>query len=186
MTVRFPSAEPEPTPTRCQIVGALVVNGGRVAWLRCELDEGHHLERVHEGSETCGGDGCKWDRDRRLWVRAATPHQQTLVWEDPEGFADEVGPEMFDPDEEMDVEVDELPAGTIETGDGELITPDQQTALGIVAAREAEGVEGQAIGPDCHEGKHMACDGRGWDFLADIGVPCRCECHTTGVSMTQP
>ena len=34
------------------------------------------------------------------------------------------------------------------------------------------------IGPDCHEGKHRACDGRGFDPVADEIIECACTCHT--------
>ena len=31
--------------------------------------------------------------------------------------------------------------------------------------------------PDCVAGKHVACDGRGWDVAADRHVACPCSCH---------
>lgn len=34
------------------------------------------------------------------------------------------------------------------------------------------------IGPDCREGKHRACDGRGFDLVADVVIRCACTCHT--------
>lgn len=33
------------------------------------------------------------------------------------------------------------------------------------------------INSDCSEGKHRACDGRGWDVDADQHAPCPCSCH---------
>lgn len=34
------------------------------------------------------------------------------------------------------------------------------------------------IGPDCHDGKHPACDARGFDLVADTIIACACPCHT--------
>lgn len=33
------------------------------------------------------------------------------------------------------------------------------------------------IGPDCRDGKHRACDGRGFDIVADEIITCVCTCH---------
>lgn len=34
-----------------------------------------------------------------------------------------------------------------------------------------------ATGPDCREGKHGACDGRGFDLVCDEVIDCACPCH---------
>ncbi len=33
------------------------------------------------------------------------------------------------------------------------------------------------MNPDCRDGKHRACSGRGWDAAADAPAPCTCPCH---------
>ncbi len=33
------------------------------------------------------------------------------------------------------------------------------------------------IGPDCHDGKHRACDGRALDETTDDITTCDCTCH---------
>lgn len=33
------------------------------------------------------------------------------------------------------------------------------------------------IGPDCHDGKHRACDGRALDETTDEITTCNCACH---------
>jgi hypothetical protein len=42
--------------------------------------------------------------------------------------------------------------------------------LDVVGARPA-------ISPDCEAGKHHACDGGAWDFVADGSTPCTCPHH---------
>ena len=37
--------------------------------------------------------------------------------------------------------------------------------------------EVMAVGPDCREGKHRACDGRGFDPVGDRIIRCSCDCH---------
>lgn len=34
-----------------------------------------------------------------------------------------------------------------------------------------------STGPDCQAGKHRACDGRGFDLVADEVIRCGCGCH---------
>jgi hypothetical protein len=33
------------------------------------------------------------------------------------------------------------------------------------------------LNPDCRGGKHRACNGDGWDVIADAPTPCECGCH---------
>jgi hypothetical protein len=39
------------------------------------------------------------------------------------------------------------------------------------------------MNPDCRDGKHRACAGDGWDYIADEPIPCPCTCHTPSVSI---
>ncbi len=41
------------------------------------------------------------------------------------------------------------------------------------------GLRGEAptLGPDCHDGKHRACDGRALDEATDEITTCDCTCH---------
>ncbi len=33
------------------------------------------------------------------------------------------------------------------------------------------------MNPDCRDGKHRACSGRGYDFATDTFTDCTCPCH---------
>lgn len=35
------------------------------------------------------------------------------------------------------------------------------------------------LNPECRDGKHPNCDGRGWDPDTDEACECPCSCHST-------
>ena len=39
-----------------------------------------------------------------------------------------------------------------------------------------------AMDPDCRDGKHFACSGRGWNKDTDQPAPCACHCHEDLIS----
>jgi hypothetical protein len=76
--------------TQC-LSTAQVMPGGAI--IRCELEAGHD-QPTFEG---IGHDGPIYRDD-------ATLHRFTLVWGNPEGV--EIDPDLYDPDEHFDLEVD--------------------------------------------------------------------------------
>ena len=70
---------------------AQVMPGGAI--IRCELEAGHDVPTF----EGVGHDGPIYRDD-------ATPHSFTLTWDNPDGV--EIDPDLYDPDEVFDLEVD--------------------------------------------------------------------------------
>lgn len=68
-----------PEPEQCPAVGALVVGGRQVGWLRCSLELGHEQPR-----------------------QFGIPHRQVFEWTDDEAID---WPEAYDPDETFDVDI---------------------------------------------------------------------------------
>jgi hypothetical protein len=79
---------PEARP--CLAVGALVVDGVRKAWLRCDREAGHDCP-----TDVCEAGCCDEPR---------TPHRAAFEWLDDEAHRDD-WPEAYDPAEPLDVEV---------------------------------------------------------------------------------
>lgn len=71
---------------------AFVMPGGAV--VRCTLEAGHDIDDFTISP---------WDLSRHV-TREATLHEVTLTWSNPEGEA--IDPELYDPDEVFDLEVD--------------------------------------------------------------------------------
>jgi len=77
--------------TICNEVGYLIVNGKRVATLRCGEEAGHALERPAN--------------HRLMQPTPGTPHVARLEWEEPAREIVDDWPERYDADEKHDVEV---------------------------------------------------------------------------------
>jgi len=103
------------TPTRCPSTATIEPGG---ALVRCTLDTGHDVDRpwlVENGSgATLSG------------TEFGTLHQYVLTWGNPAGV--DIDPDIYDPDETFDLEVDIDPS-----------------------------IAGRYVCPECADGKHWRC-----------------------------
>ena len=83
---------------RCPVTGYLIVDGRRVAAVRCDLEAGH------DGTRFVCPCGCAIPLTEPQY---GTPHRHAFEWEDDEQRLADL-PGLYDPAEVPDVEVPEL------------------------------------------------------------------------------
>lgn len=101
----------ETTPNPCRAVGYIVSDGRKVALVRCQLDESHRERRARIVGYTLSelvvrACDVQVDDDVLEWM-PGTPHAVTFEWTDDAELAAD-WPEVYDPDEPIDVDVPEL------------------------------------------------------------------------------
>lgn len=147
--------------TRCTSTAYLIVEGREVAVLPCDLEAGHEVSvGPLDNPEAIALAGARLAAGRPF---AATPHQRTLTWDNPESLI-ESWPEWDDPDESFDLEVDIAPAVEVGHALEHLI----ETGAAVLPDDEVVPEPEQWSGVGAHPGHHL---------IAEDGGMGECSCY---------